>query len=99
MKQAEMLTKYSFEARRDFKRHFGKAKFALVAESEAHASGDKSKIRNAVESSNEASRSYSEALRPSVQGMNQHFLGYLASLNAYLKESGSRPAPSPDDTP
>lgn len=99
MKQAEMLTKYSFEARRDFSRHFGKAKLALLKEWEAHASGDKSAYRNAVERSNEASRDYNEALRPSIQGMNQHFRGYLGALNVYLKETGSRPAPSPDGAP
>ncbi|MGO9613971.1 MAG: hypothetical protein ACLPX5_13185 [Dissulfurispiraceae bacterium] len=99
MTQAEMLTKYSFEARRDFESHFAMAKLALLEEWKAHASDDKAAYRNAVQRSNKASRSYNEALRPSIQGMNQHFLAYLAALNAYLKEIGSRPAPPPKVTP
>jgi len=94
MAQAEMLTKYSFEARRHFESHFSKAKIALLAEAIiAHASHDKSACNNAVQRSNEVSREYNEGLRPSIKGMKEHFQAYLVALNAYLKESGSRPAP------
>jgi hypothetical protein len=93
MPAAQMLVKYSYEARRHFNRNYGKLKLTALDEADAHLSGDKSLYRAAVERSNEAQRSYNSALSESISGMRKHFAEYLLALNLFLLSRGSRPTP------
>lgn len=78
---AERITKSSLNIRKAFKQHFGKAKLAIVEESQHYMAGDIDSYRRGVKQADAIVQTYLEAIRPAKLETQSLFSDFNMLLN------------------
>ncbi len=84
---AEAVLNLALELNKAFGKRFPQVKFALVAEADAHMSGDRDEYAKAVEKSNAASTAYWADVRPIADRYQNALREFLTQLNLFLRSS------------
>ncbi len=90
---AEKVLVQALEARQILKKHFGKVKVTIVEEEVAHKSGDRSWVEEAVESANEANKTFWNAMKPVLESYQDSLRYFLTELNLYLRPAENTKIP------
>ena len=86
---ATKIIQSSSSVNQAFKKHFGKVKMALIEETNPSLGGEKAAYHQAVDRTNEAARTYHEAVDPHIRTMEEEFRNYMQFLNVYLRQQGT----------